>query len=295
MDWSQILAHPSTGLVTGRRRRGKTALGMYLLETLSKTHGIPAYSMGLPREKWHLLPPEIKGLEFGEDLPESSVIFIDEAAMAFYARRSPAELNKQMNIMLTVSGQKDQILIYASHTARKLDVGIVLDMDALIFKEPSKLYARFERQEVREMVQHARGAFEGIPPNERVKYSVVFSHELEGELMQNPLPSFWNDDLSRGFAGVPLMREEARPLGKPELSEWDREILERILEVEEAKGDNEAFESWGWELVDIGASWPQIQKFIALGLVRPAPYRSRSTKGYRADVGRIKEAIHPRD
>jgi len=282
VKWEEIIEHPSVALITGRRGSGKTALGFYLLEHLSEVYDIPGYVVGLPEEKWHLLPENIHGIRVGEDLPEHAAIFCDESALLFYARSSMSELNKLMNILISISRQRDQTLIFASHTTRKLDVGIVLDCDALIFKRPSKLYARFERSEIREMVQHALRIFESINDNHQ-KYSVVFSHELDGELVTNPLPSFWCDELSRGFAGISPFKKDVDEKTRKKI-----EVLKAILEIEES---GEYDKDFGWTIDQIpGLYGGMIQKLLAEGYIRRG-YTSNTTKCFYGNTEKIREFL----
>jgi len=56
-----------------------------------------------------------------------------------------------MNTMLSLARQKDQTIVFAGMTLRAVDVGIVMNTDAIMMKEPSKLQMAFERAEVCEL------------------------------------------------------------------------------------------------------------------------------------------------
>jgi len=43
-------------------------------------------------------------------------------------------------------------------------------------------------------------------PAERKRKVVVFSDELYGEVMENPLPPFWSEELSRAWGRSPSSR-----------------------------------------------------------------------------------------
>lgn len=259
-----------------------------MVEHISKKHGLSAYVLGLPKSKWDLLPPHIRPIEFGRELPEFSAILIDEAALAFYSRDVQKRLNKKINTALSLARQKDQTIFFAGHTLRAVDIGIVMNADAVMMKEPSRLLMTFERAEIRGLAHTAWQRFDGVKdPLERKRRTVVFSDEMYGEVMENPLPSFWSEQLSKAWGAVPLAEPEAKPAGRPELTEWDKEILRRILELE---GKRDFFEGIGWERERVGASRQQIERFLALGLVA-MEFKSRSTKGYRASVEKIREAL----
>jgi len=218
-------------------------------------------------------------MEFDRELPEDSAIFVDEAAMGFYSRDSMRKVNKLMNTLLSVSRQRNQTILFCSHTLRKLDVGIVMDADAILLKEPSKLHANFERKEIRDLTEEAWRKFDGVDDSVgRKRRVVVFSHDFWGEVLENPLPSFWSEELSRAFATIPLEEEEVE----------HREVLENILEFEE-EGDYK--EEWGWEFGDIeGLSGGLLSKFLSEGLIERG-LTTNTTKCFRANSEKIKERL----
>jgi len=278
MRWEEVLPHPSVALITGRRGAGKSALGYYLLE---RFHGreMDTCVMGLPKEKWGLLPDYIHPMEFNRELPEDSAIFVDEAAMGFYSRDSMRKVNKLMNTLLSVSRQRNQTILFCSHTLRKLDVGIVMDADAILLKEPSKLHANFERREIRDLTEEAWRKFDGVDDSVgRKRRVVVFSHDYWGEVLENPLPSFWSEELSRAFATIPLEEEEVE----------HREVLENILEIEES-GDYNL--DWGWTMEEVrGLNGGLIAKFLSEGLIERG-LTTNTTKCFKANKKKIKERL----
>ena len=188
--------------IFGKRGSGKSAAGYAILEYYNTKEN--AHVVGLGKEHWHLLPDTIVPLPLDfqtlNDLPWHSTIFIDEAAQYFYARDSHKTLNKFISKLETDARKKDQLLVFATHTFRKLDIGVILDMDALMFKQPSMLHARFERKEILEMVKSAKREFDRLPKSEnRAKYAYLISDDYEG-MIEVPLPSFWCDELSNAVA-----------------------------------------------------------------------------------------------
>jgi len=187
-------------LITGRRGSGKTALGYRCLEILKDEK--PAYVLGVPEHIWKYLPDDIVPLPLDEqtmlDLPDDAAFFFDEAALHFYSRDSHRYMNKLIGSLITLSRQRGWTVIFATHNTRKLDVGILIDVDAILFKEPSPLHAEMERVEIRKLMQRVYEAFSRIPKNERVKYAYVFS-DIGRTLVETPLPSFWRQELSTPF------------------------------------------------------------------------------------------------
>jgi len=226
MNWRDIINHPSCVLILGRRGSGKTALGFFLLEEFQNGEVSP-YVLGLPPTKWRLLGDNIQGLELGDELPENSIIFVDEAAIWFFSRSSMTNFNKLINKLVSISRQKNQTLIFASHTTRKLDIGLILDMDVITWKEPSRLHTKFERKEIRALTEEALMKFERIKKEDRCRYSVVWSDVAEGEVMENALPSFWSDELSRGFEGFQIHEE----IPKREVDSWNIRVIDENGEI----------------------------------------------------------------
>ena len=204
--WAEILDFPSVIMLAGRKRQGKSACGYYLLTQAIRLFDIEAYVKGLPKEKWRLLPDYIHPLDPREpDLPDGAAIFLDEAAMFYYAREFGTSENKALSILLSISGQKDQLLIFATHYTRKIDIDIITDVDILGYKRPGSMYKYFERPEMKKLVGKIYEAFKKLPvPNEqKKKYTYVIADDIDFEgFVVNPLPEFWSDELSKAFSGI---------------------------------------------------------------------------------------------
>ena len=225
--------------IFGKRGSGKSAAGYAILEYYNTKEN--AHVVGLGKEHWHLLPDTIVPLPLDfqtlNDLPWHSTIFIDEAAQYFYARDSHKTLNKFISKLETDARKKDQLLVFATHTLRKLDIGVILDMDALMFKQPSMLHARFERKEILEMVKSAKREFDRLPKSEnRTKYAYLISDDYEG-MIEVPLPSFWCDELSNAVAPEVEEVETEKSNNKLDIKEFisssyaDKENLYKPLRV----------------------------------------------------------------
>ena len=195
--FKKILENSEVILITGRRGAGKTALGYYILEQSPNP-----YVFGLPEEAWQYLPEFITPLKSLEKLPKKATIFIDEAALWFYSRSSSQRMNRYISQLVTEARHQEQLLIFATHTLRKLDIGVVMDADAIFFKEPSFLHSKFERSEIREITREVKEQF-GKLKGDRRKYTYVLSHDYEG-FLKTPLPSFWCEELSKVSVDVSI-------------------------------------------------------------------------------------------
>jgi len=206
-------------LITGKRGSGKSALGFTLLEHSEKD----AFEIGLDKSVWPLLPSSITPLPHDEEtllnLPSNATIFIDEAGLFFYSRNPAGRLNKLVSRLVTTSRHFNQTIIFATHTLRKLDIGVVIDADAILIKEPSFLHLKFERGEIREITKEAISRFSTINGDKR-KYAYLVSHNIE-DLIEVPLPSFWCEELSKAKIGsADIKEEETWVLMKQKEKEW---------------------------------------------------------------------------
>lgn len=207
--------------IFGKRGSGKSAAGYTILENSPKEN---AYVVGLGEEYWQLIPDTIIPLQLDiqtlEDLPWHAAIFVDEAAQHFYAHDSGKPLSKLISKLEMDARKKDQLIIFATHTMRKFLIGAILDMDAIIFKQPSILHAKFDRKEIVGMVKTAKREFDKIlvegksltsreKKKAKAKYAYLVSEDYEG-MIEIPLPSFWSDELSNAVA--PDVSEDEAPM-----------------------------------------------------------------------------------
>lgn len=211
MEWKYLLKEGMAILVSGHRGRGKSALGWYLLELSHDLFGVPCYAANVPEDKHMYFPwfvdPYV--LDPDTDLPEHAAILIEEAALVFYAREHGLDLNKWISKILGACYQKGQIIIFLSHHTRKLEVNIILDMDLWVLKQPSYWHVEFERRQVKKIVSKAYDYFEGMLLEDARKTAIVFGGtNYAGVPVDNPIPSFWCEELSKIWEGVSLVDEE---------------------------------------------------------------------------------------
>lgn len=189
-------------LITGKRGSGKSAMLYYILE--QSPHELK-YVIGLHEQFKYLLPDTIDILPLSvntiNDLPAHADIAIDESAFYFYAHDSGTILSKVLSKIIMNARKKDEKIGFATHTMRKFLIGAILDVDTIIFKEPSILHSKFERKEILELVKIAKKAFEElhVSKQEKKKYGYLLSEDHEG-MIQNELPSFWSEELSNALS-----------------------------------------------------------------------------------------------
>ncbi len=189
---SKLLDSSLVILITGKRGSGKTALGMKMLEIFAharkKCYAI-GFSKGLPRF--------IKSVRSVEDVPNNSVLLIDEAAILFFARDAMSKINKMISKIMAIARHKGLLLILVSQSSALLELNVLRLSDTLIFKEPSLMQAKFERKALQEMYKKITPIFKSL--QEKKKYFYIWDDEFEG-LLSFDLPYFWNEKISKSFA-----------------------------------------------------------------------------------------------
>ena len=76
----------------------------------------------------------------------------------------------------------------------------------VLFKEPGAFQGGFERSQFRSAMDAARAAFSGLPKMQKKKgvWVVAPGADINGRMMENLLPTFWTDALSRVFGDTPI-------------------------------------------------------------------------------------------
>jgi len=143
------------------------------------------------------------------ELPDDSIIVFDEAYREFYSRQAMSAVNKQIDTIAGLVGQKNICALYVTQLARKLDVGIVGACDSILFKQPSLLQMKFDRGEMKKEIEKIYRLFKDIPSEKVKAHTYVISDDFEG-FLKNPLPPWWTEELSKAYRGIALETEPKR-------------------------------------------------------------------------------------
>lgn len=201
--WWEVIIHPSVVLVLGKRGSGKSALGYWLLELFR--YVLTPYVLGIPKQAQKLLPDWIGVAQNLEEIPQDSIVLIDEAYLIYHSRESLKIQSREMSRLVNLSRQRNQTLIFVTQEARQVDKNIASQANIVIFKEPSILQPRFDRAELNDIVTRAKLAFSNLSSDKR-SWAYVYSPDADFmDLMENALATFWSTKLSHVFAtGEPV-------------------------------------------------------------------------------------------
>ncbi|KKN21319.1 hypothetical protein LCGC14_0926610 [marine sediment metagenome] len=202
--WLDIIPVPSVVLLRGRRRWGKTALGCFLLWLFFNQKHMTPYIVNFPKNKRKLLPKWIKTINDLNKLPKGCIAMMDEVSLKWAAQKYNLSEKEIIDQLISISGQKDQIIIIISHHAAKILLSMVREVDVQLFKLPSKMHSKLERSEIRVFTKEALEAFENlhVSKEEKKAYTYVITDDIDGEMLTNPLPEFWSEELSKAWGDL---------------------------------------------------------------------------------------------
>lgn len=198
--WAQAI--PKVGVVGfyGHRRKGKTATAWWLAEQRHEQQ--PVAVLIFPKRARHLLPKWVKHASSVDELKKlrGYLVVADELAIHAHAREHQSEPNRELYKLMAIAGQCHQLLFLVCQHTRQLDVGLAMEPDVLVMKQPSLLHIRFARPELRPEVQQAWEAFHNAKGDKRAWAYVVDFHEGCTGFLRTKLPSFWSEELSEAYS-----------------------------------------------------------------------------------------------
>ncbi|MCD6407942.1 hypothetical protein J7L87_02705 [bacterium] len=193
----EYIQHPSVILICGWRGEGKSAFGWKLLEIFNMSSA-PCYIYRIPERKRKYLPGWVGVIQNFIDLPNDSVLLIDEAALFFHSRDSSLTKSTELSHLVNLSRQRKITLIIVTQQARQIDLNLVSMVDVIFFKDTGELF--FERENLKKIVDKARQYFKKVPKEKRKRFVYAFDvKEGKGEFFEVDLPYFWNEKMSTLF------------------------------------------------------------------------------------------------
>ena len=219
-------------VITGARGSGKTALMIKILEDYHNKTGKVCYVIGIPRVKQKLLPDWIRIIDDLEQLPDGSMLGVDEAGIMYTASSKKDTL---LNFLAELARHKNIILIFANVNTTNIDIDIIRNIDIMIVREPSLLQVETERPAIRKLVAPAVQEFYKLTKSERIKYAYLIKKDCKG-MIKTELPTFWSDELSKTWAENPThtlrkIQSPYCPVRHTIVREEQNPLLENVIPV----------------------------------------------------------------
>jgi len=255
--WREVIKHPAIVLVLGGRGSGKSAVSYRVIEDFR--YSLTPYVVGFPENSKSLLPGWMGIEQKLEDVPSGSISLVDEAYLWHHARDWRKTDNRDICKLLNLSRQQKKTIVFIAQIGRQLDIDIVSSADVLIIKKPGMLQPKFDRPELRDILNDARQAFKTVKGDIR-RWSYVCSQRTNfAGLLEDDLPAFWNNKLSEAYS-------HSGDIASPKLpkSLTDEEKKQKAGELHQA----------GWPLSRI-ASYFGVSKGTVFNWIHDYPYRGQ--------------------
>jgi len=209
-SYAEVIRPNSSYLIVGDVGTGKSALAYYLLETFSQKYNLLPAVVGLPREKQRLLPSNFIVLDDASECArtENIITLIDEADLQL-----PIEDTKSRQYvvnLLSLPRHRKQIFLLAFHFPRLVMGRYLPFFSAFLLKRPPYLieFASKSKNDVLcKMMEKAEERFAELPAEDIVKNTYVVAPRIRWQgMLENPLCSFWGQELSEVWAGTEIER-----------------------------------------------------------------------------------------
>ena len=206
---ARIVEHPTIMLILGARGAGKSAVAVRIQELLR--HKAAPYAVGLPSKASKLLPDWYGLADDFSTIPNNSIIYVPESYRLFHSRSTQSARGRAIGEIVNLSRHRKHTIIFDVQNAAHLDRNILSEVDLVLIKEPGAFQRGFERSQFRSSMDAARAAFSGLAKHRRKRsvWVIAPGADIGGLLLENLLPTFWTDALSRIFGDVSIGHLEA--------------------------------------------------------------------------------------
>lgn len=197
-DYSDWVNHVSKsdsqiGIILGARGTGKTAFGVKFLENFHAKHNKKCFAIGFQEEE---MPSWINIVSDIKEIKNDSLVLIDEGGILFNSRSSMSNANKLLSQLIMVARHKNISILFISQNSSNLEVNILRQADFLILKPSSLLQKDFERKIIQKIYESTDNHFKKFKRHKGLTH--IYSGKFRG-FINNPLPSFWKEGISKSF------------------------------------------------------------------------------------------------
>ncbi|HUU65415.1 MAG TPA: hypothetical protein VMW37_04840 [Dehalococcoidales bacterium] len=202
--WLDIIRPTTVSLILGQKGLGKSGLGYFLVDKVSRQYSLTPVAVNLPRDKQPLLPEHyvIKTLE---ELKHTGdvVALIDEGTTTLPAGQ--AKLEELVKSFVALSRQRNQVIIFVFHASSDVGSRILRGVDNILIKRPSQRQIQYGSKDAycRALLIEAKERFQSLAEigEDPRKYTFVDAETppFHG-ILKNDLPDFWTEDLSKAWA-----------------------------------------------------------------------------------------------
>lgn len=195
---------PGVAIIMGDIRSGKTGLAHEIANEYHRRRHLPAV-LHLPhlnesqrKAVQKLVPSWMKVATKRGQWPQRSVVIYDEAAQSAHARRSQSGDAMELDDLLSIAGQREQLILFISHYSRKLDLNVCTGVHRIIWKRPTFAHQIWERDEMADFTGRAYDFFRAIRGEiAQKKATLILDMDNFGFYQcNNKLPPWWSDKLS---------------------------------------------------------------------------------------------------
>lgn len=226
-QWDKVIQPNSSYLIVGDVGTGKSALAYYLLETFSQKYCLTPAVVGLPADKQELLPSDFLLLSEPSECAkhERTITFIDEADLQLPIE--DAKARKYVVNFLSLPRHRKQIFLLAFHFPRLVLGRYLPFFSAFLLKRPPYLIefaGKRQNDALTEMMRRAEERFTELASEEDiVKHTYVVAPRIRWQgMVDNPLCSFWKEELSEVWSGTEV---KPKPQKQPALFDEVDQIL----------------------------------------------------------------------
>ena len=115
----------------------------------------------------------------------------------FSSRDSMSKPNKVLSDLILIARHKNLSIIFISQNSSNLEINILRQADCLLLKPSSLLQKDFERKKIQKVYEEVKDEFEKLKKYKGLTY--IYSEDYRG-FVNNDLPSFWSQKISKSFA-----------------------------------------------------------------------------------------------